>query len=85
MKFTFIKKAFVTLLLGSLVVMTINYFLIPRRFENYFSTSSTERIYFPKSAEIAHNKSDFKSSAKYPNKVTEKAPFVSKCGYEVHV
>jgi len=84
-KFTFIKKAFVTLLLASLVIMTLNYFLIPRRFENYFNTSLTERLHFPKIPEMAHNKSDFKSSEKHPNKVTEKAHTISKCGYEVYV
>ncbi len=91
MKFTFIKKGFLTLLGASVVVMTLNYFLMPRHLENYYSHSSLETTrYFTESDEPNYSESDLKLSASstvlpYTEIVTEKVPIVTKCGYNVSI
>jgi len=89
MKFTFIKKGFLTLLGASVVVMTLNYFLMPRHLENYYSHSSLETTrYFTESDQPNYNKSGLNPSASstvLPDTeiVTEKAPIITKCGFKV--
>lgn len=86
-KLSLIKKGFVTLLLSCLVLMTVNYFLMLRHSQKY-STTSLENRHFTKSDRPNYKKSDYlkSSSDKHPhhlNKVIEKAPNISKCGYGV--
>ena len=88
MKFTFIKKGFLTLLVASLVFMILNYFQMPRHLANYSHNSLEKTRYFTKSDEPNYKESDLELSASssvlpYTEIVTEKASITTKCGYNV--
>jgi len=82
------KKGCVTVLVTCLVVMILKYSLVTRHLERYFNTILLKDKLSTEYHKIHYNENDLKSLESsfdqiHSNKATEKAPSISKCGYNV--